>query len=666
MATELAKAYVQIIPSADGMKDNLEKILGKETDKASKDAGKKSGDNIASGIKKAILKLGIGALIVKGVSSATSAISGLVSESLNAFADAEQLEGGVKKIFGDENFQAVVENANNAFKTVGISANKYMETVTGFSASLINSLEGDQKEAVRIADLAMVDMADNANTFGTSIESIQNAYQGFAKGNFTMLDNLKLGYGGTEEEMERLLETASEISGIDYDIDSFADIVQAIHVIQDEAVGISGTTQKEAADTISGSMNMMKAAWENFLASMTQTDERMKETTDALVESVKGVLAKIVEVVPILFPNLMDGLVGVAMALIPEIPKLVRTLLPPLIEGITTLLEGLMDIMPELLSVLMDVLPIAIDSILVMLPLLLKTAVDLIVILAQGLIQALPELVPAIVDIVLTLVDTLLDNVDMLIAVSFELILALAQGIVKSLPVLVAKAPEIIKKLVVALGNALVQLYEFGGKFMDIMVSAISGPMNKLVSLAGTIWAKFKEAIVKAFDGIKDIGKNVIEGLKDGILGGITKVTDAAKTVANSVLTGVKNLFGIHSPSKEFAWIGEMCDEGLAEGLEGMSDTVADAKAGIRTEMAEGMDFNTSINASGIMSGQLASTASGLAESEMAGAVANAVYNALNNLTIRAEMNPNTAKFFESMRAEAVAFQRRTGNEAWA
>ena len=662
MATELAKAYVQIIPSADGMKDNLEKILGKKTDKA----GKKSGDNIASGIKKAILKLGIGALIVKGVSSATSAISGLVSESLNAFADAEQLEGGVKKIFGEENFQAVVDNANQAFKTVGISANKYMETVTGFSASLINSLEGDQKEAVRIADLAMVDMADNANTFGTSIESIQNAYQGFAKGNFTMLDNLKLGYGGTEEEMERLLETASEISGIDYDIDSFADIVQAIHVIQDEAVGISGTTQKEAADTISGSMNMMKAAWENFLASMTQTDERMKETTNALVESVKGVLAKIVEVVPILFPNLMDGLVGVAMALIPEIPKLVRTLLPPLIEGITTLLEGLMDIMPELLSVLMDVLPIAIDSILVMLPLLLETAVDLIVILAQGLIQALPELVPAIVDIVLTLVDTLLDNVDMLIAVSFELILALAQGIVKSLPVLVAKAPEIIKKLVVALGNALVQLYEFGGKFMDIMVSAISGPMNKLVSLAGTIWAKFKEAIVKAFDGIKDIGKNVIEGLKDGILGGITKVTDAAKTVANNVLTGVKNLFGIHSPSKEFAWIGEMCDEGLAEGLEGMSDTVAEAKAGIRTEMAEGMDFNTSINASGIMSGQLASTASGLAESEMAGAVANAVYNALNNLTIRAELEPNTAKFFESMRAEAIAFQRRTGNEAWA
>lgn len=661
MATELAKAYVQIVPSADGIKGKLEQMLGKETGSA----GKKAGDNIAGSIKKAILKLGIGALVVKGVSSALSSISGLVSESLSAFADTEQLTGGVEKLF-DIDADKVIENANNAFKTIGISANDYMETVTSFAASLINSLEGDTSKAADLADQALIDMADNANTFGTDIASIQNAYQGFAKQNYTMLDNLKLGFGGTEAEMERLLETASELTGVDYDIESFADIVEAIHVVQ-ENMGITGTTANEAITTISGSTAMLKASWENFLGSMAQGDDRIAETTQNLVDSFVGVVGQMEKVLPTIIPNLINALVNVINALIPVLPGMIDVLLPPVITGIESLLSGLLTILPQLMQVLVDVLPMAIDVILQMLPLLLQTAIDLVVVLAKGIVEALPTLVPAVVDIILILTDTLLDNVDMLIDVSIQLILALAKGIVNALPVLAAKAPEIIKKLVVALGNALGQLYEFGGKFMDIMVSAISGPMNKLVTLAGTIWSKFKEAIVKAFDGIKDVGKNVIEGLKEGILGGVSKVTDAAKSVANNVLTGVKNLFGIHSPSKEFAWIGEMCDEGLAEGLEGMSDTVADAKAGIRAEMAEGMDFNTSITASGVMNGQLAaSTASGLAESEMAGAVANAVYNALNNLTIRAEMNPNTAKFFESMRAEAVAFQRRTGNEAWA
>lgn len=667
MATELAKAYVQIVPSADGIKGKLEQTLGKET----QSAGKKAGNNMAGSIKSAILKLGIGALLVKGVASAVSSITSLVGDSLSAFADYEQLEGGVKKLFGDEDFQSVIDNANEAFMTAGLSANAYMENVTGFAASLISSLDGDTKKAVGLADTAIRDMSDNANTFGTDIASIQNAYQGFAKGNFTMLDNLKLGYGGTEAEMERLLEKANEINaeqGIltDYSIDSFADIVEAIHTVQ-ESMNIAGTTSSEAMGTISGSTAMLKASWENFLSSMAQGDDRIAETTQNLVNSFVGVIGQIEKVLPTIIPNLINALVSVINALIPELPGMIQTLLPPVITGIESLLSGLLTVLPELLQVLVDVLPMAIDVILSMLPLLLQTAIDLVVILAKGLTEALPTLVPAVVDIVITLCDTLLDNVDAVVDVAIDLVLALVDGIVAAMPALAEKAPFIIMKLVEALIKAAPKIATAAIEMRIKLAEGILGQYKALIKVAPELWEKLKEAFIKAFEGAKDIGKNVVDGLKEGILGNINKVTDAAKDMGKTALNGIKGLLGIHSPSKEFAWIGEMCDEGLAEGLEGMSDTIADAKAGIRSEMSEGMDFNTSINATGVMSSQLAaSTASGLAESEMAGAVANAVYNALNNLTIRAEMNPNMAKFFEGVRAEAIAYQRRTGNEAWA
>lgn len=660
MATELAKAYVQIVPSADGIKGSLEQTLGKEAS----DAGKKSGDSIASGIKKAVLKLGLGALVVKGISEATGAITGLVQDSLSSFADTEQLEGGVQKLFG-EDYEAVIENANAAFKTVGISANDYMETVTSFSASLIGSLEGDTARAADLANLAMVDMADNANTFGTDIASIQNAYQGFAKGNYTMLDNLKLGFGGTESEMERLLETASELTGRDYDIESFADIIDAIHVIQED-MNIAGTTTNEAASTISGSIGMMSAAWENFLGSMMSGDERIAETTQYLVDAVIGTVDLIVGVLPTIIPNLINGIVNVANALIPEIPGIITTLLPPIMEGIKALLTGLMAILPELLQVLMDVLPMAIDAILEMLPLLTQTAIDLIVVLANGLIAALPTLVPAIVDIILTLVDTLVNNIELVVDVSIQIIYALIEGIIRSIPVLIEKVPVIIEKLIGALISSLPKLFSLGADILGMIGKGILSGIGLLGDIAGQVWKAIKGAFSNAFEGALDIGKQLCNGLKNGLSKGVDTVVSAAKSVGSKVINGVKGIFGIHSPSKEFAWIGEMCDAGLAEGLEGMSDTVADAKADIRAEMSEDMNLGSAISASGLVSSQLAITSSGIGDTDIAGAVASAVYNALDNLTIRAEMAPKMDKFFESIRAEAIAYQRRTGNEAWA
>ena len=309
---ELGKAYVQIVPSAKGIKGAIEGELKGESIAAGESAGATIGESMSGSMLKAITAAGIGAAI-------GSMLSKTISAAVSSFADYEQLTGGIETLFG-ESADTVQRYAENAYKTAGLSANNYMETVTSFSASLLQSLGGDTEEAARLADQAITDMADNANKMGSSMESIQNAYQGFAKQNYTMLDNLKIGYGGTKTEMERLLADAEAIKAAQgevasYSIDSYADIVEAIHVVQTE-MGITGTTAEEASETISGSMNSAKASWQNLLTAMADGNGDVQESSHELVESVKTMLEN-------LAPAVKNAFLGIGEALLDSLGELI-------------------------------------------------------------------------------------------------------------------------------------------------------------------------------------------------------------------------------------------------------------------------------------------------------------------------------------------------------
>lgn len=319
-------------------------------------AGQKVGSVLGKGFKLAgQAALQMGKVIGAGVTAGTAAMGKLVSSAMSAYASYEQLEGGVKKLFGEDAQKLVMEYAKNAYRTAGLSANEYMDTVTSFSASLISSL-GKDTVAAAYADLAITDMADNANTFGTSMEDIQNAYKGFSKQNYTMLDNLKLGYGGTQKEMERLLADASKLSGVKYDISSFADIIAAIHEIQKDQ-GIFETTKNEAEKTISGSVNAAKAAWQNLLSGLADGNQDIDQLVNNLADSVMKAVNQIVPRLQTMAPRLVQAVQTLVSTLGPQLPGIINTILPGMVEAATTLITGLADVLPDLLGSIIDVLP---------------------------------------------------------------------------------------------------------------------------------------------------------------------------------------------------------------------------------------------------------------------------------------------------------------------
>lgn len=320
-------------------------------------AGQKVGGVLGKGFKLAgQAALQMGKVIGAGVAAVTTAMGKLVSSAMSAYASYEQLEGGVKKLFGDDAQNLVMEYARNAYRTAGLSANEYMDTVTSFSASLISSLGKDTVAAAAYADLAITDMADNANTFGTNMEDIQNAYKGFSKQNYTMLDNLKLGYGGTQKEMERLLADASKLSGVKYDISSFANIIAAIHVIQ-ESQNIAGTTAKEASTTISGSIGSVKAAWANLLSGLADGNQDIDQLVGNLTDSVLTAVDNIVPRLQTMAPRLVQAVQTLVSTLAPQLPGIISTVLPSMIEAATTLITGLADVLPDVMGIIIDQLP---------------------------------------------------------------------------------------------------------------------------------------------------------------------------------------------------------------------------------------------------------------------------------------------------------------------
>ena len=413
-----------------------------ENEKAIKEGGKAAEESGSKfeGFGKVLKTVGV-ALGAVAVAAGAAAVK-LGKEVIAAYADYEQLVGGVDTLFKDSS-QEIQRYAANAYKTAGLSANEYMETVTGFSASLIQSLGGDTEKAAKYADMAITDMSDNANKMGTDMSSIQNAYQGFAKQNYTMLDNLKLGYGGTKQEMERLLADAEKISGVKYDISSYADVVEAIHVMQ-ESMDIAGTTAKEAEATISGSMNALKSAVSNLIVGFGDANADMELLCGNMVDAFKTVVENITPVIE----NIIAALPTVLDALLTAVGELLPTLLESVTELFSQVLETLLSLLPQLIPAAVQALMTIVNTLIENLPLLIDAAVQLVTTLVTGIGDALPTLIPAAVQAIVTIVQGLVDSLPMILDAALQLITGLAQGLLDAIPVLIAALPEIVNGII--------------------------------------------------------------------------------------------------------------------------------------------------------------------------------------------------------------------------
>ena len=541
---ELAKAYVQIIPSAEGIKGNLAKIMDGEADSAGKSAGGKFGSAFGSVAKTGLAAAGA------GLDAASAAVVKVAKDAVAGYADYEQLTGGIETLFG-ESAEAVQKNAARAFQTAGLSANEYMETVTSFSASLLQSLDGDTYEAMESADKAIRDMSDNANKMGTSMESIQNAYRGFAKANYTMLDNLSLGYGGTKEEMQRLLKDATALSGIEYDLNSYADIIDAIHVIQDN-LGITGTTAKEASETISGSLSSMKAAWQNLLVGMADPAADLSGLIGNVVDTAETAFGNILPVAEQALSGIASFVEQIAPVIAEKLPGLVEAVLPSILNAATSLVTALVGALPTIMQVLIEQGPVIVNTllekILEMLPEIVTLGLTLLTSLAMGIADNLDELIPTVVDVVLQIVDTLTDpqTLGNLVDAALAIIIALAGGLIESLPSLLEKAPEIIGNLVVALVEAAPKLVEAALKLILKLAEGLASFFYKITEKGREIVDSIKAGFQEKIDKAKEWGKDLISNF----VGGITEKWEALKSGVRNVAQTVKDFLGFSEPKE--------------------------------------------------------------------------------------------------------------------
>lgn len=497
----------------------------------------------ASGVGQALLK-GIGTFAKWGAAAATAAATAtaaLVKSAVTAYSDYEQLVGGVETLFKDSASE-VQKYAANAYQTAGLSANEYMETVTGFSASLLQSLDGDTKAAAEKANVAITDMSDNANKMGTSMESIQNAYQGFAKQNYTMLDNLKLGYGGTKEEMQRLLEDAEKLSGQKFDLSSYADIVDAIHVVQTE-MGITGTTAKEAATTIQGSVNMTKAAWQNLVVGIADDTQDFDGLVNNFVESVTTAGNNILPRVEIALKGVGTLVEKLAPIVAKTVPNIVSTTLPSMIKAgtsmIRALLDGLLKAVPELIPCFKDIINQLIEVIVDNLPLIIEAAVTIAGAIVSGLVEALPDIltagiqliqslaqgltngIPTILSTAITIVSklasTYLENVPQLIQTGIQLLLGLVKGILQAVPQLLQELPGIITQMVENILSCIPMIIECGIELLTSLVDALPQIIQSIVAVLPQIINGIIEALLGHIDEIIQAGIKLLVALIDAL-----------------------------------------------------------------------------------------------------------------------------------------------------
>lgn len=523
--------------------------------------------------------------VAKGISVAVgagaTAIGLLTKKAVDSYSDYEQNAGGIKKLYGDA-YNSVMKNAVNAYKTSGMSANKYMETATQFSASLISSLKGNSEEASKQTEVAMRAISDNWNTFGGDLESITDAYKGFSKQNYTMLDNLKLGYGGTKEEMERLIDDANEYAktigkASDMSIDSFSDIVTAIELVQ-EKQGVAGTTAKEAQTTIQGSLNMTKMAWENLLVAFGNTEvegylDNVGEAVDTFVSSATVAFNNVLPVVEKAFQGIVQAIGAVIPIINKELPTMISTLLPSLLTSAAALVSGIVSALPALLSSIVETIPTIISTLMTQvdwsgiyasmsealssvvtvfqelgtkvfewftgdgLAQLIQCGTQWIVGLSQGLIEGIPNLLEQALPMILQFAESLRANFGTIVDAGIEFLQNLVQGIANGLPQLIAYVPQIIIEFCGLINDNLPKLLVAG---VQMLITLGQGIINAIPDLLANI-PKIFEAVIAVWSALNwiDLGKNLIKWVTDGIKNLSSQIPNAVKTIGQNA----KNFF---------------------------------------------------------------------------------------------------------------------------
>ena len=469
---------------------------------------------------------------------AVDALTNLGKSALDSVGQLEQNVGGVETLFGDA-ADAVIASADRAYQTAGMSANDYMSTVTSFSASLLQSLGGNTEEAAKVADMAIIDMADNANKMGTSMDMIQNAYQGFAKQNYTMLDNLKLGYGGTKTEMERLLADAEKLTGVKYDINNLNDVYQAIHAVQEE-MGITGTTAKEAASTLEGSMASAKAAWDNFMNGSGDADQ----LADAFATAADNIVKNLAEIIP-RFAETLPALGG---AIIAQIPGLVAAIVPAVLSAGQSVLKQLQDAVLDF-----DFAETA-DKVVQMitgfiegdgLGSLLDTLVTIFTGIVNGISSMLPSLLPALIELISYVVTSLLDQLPAILDCALELILGLAQGILAALPVLIEALPEVISSIVEFLISAIPQIIDAGIELLMALVDALPVIIDALVDALPQIIKATVTALIAAAPQIAKAGVKLLGALIEAIPVIVVELAKAVPDIVAAIIDVLAELPGL-------------------------------------------------------------------------------------------------------------------------
>ena len=657
--------------------DNAED-LGREVKNAGDQAeGASSGGfTVLKGVLADLASSAIQAAL-SGLRQLGGAVIDVGRQAIESYADYEQLVGGVETLFGAggqtiEEYAAsvgktvdeirgeynqltqaqatVMTNASEAYRTVGMSANEYMVNVTSFSAALVSSLGGDTVQAAISADQALQDIADNANKMGSDIDSITQAYQGFARGQYTLLDNLKLGYGGTQAEMERLLADATAFSGVEYDINNLSDVYDAIHVIQTE-MGITGTTAREAASTISGSTQMMSAAWQNLLTGIADDNADFSSLVDNFIESVMTVADNLLPRIQ----TTIEGMGELASSLLEElVPQLIE-MIPPLLEsGLPILLNSVQSVISSILSVLPQILPIisglipqicssiisllpqvlnagiqillslisgissAIPQLLGMLPslisqvssvilgnlgLIITTGIDLLIALIEGITEALPQLIDMLPEIIIQVSQTILDNLPLIIDAGIRLLTALISGILETLPSLLTLSTELPLRIAEYIKSNMPQILATGKQILTSLISGITSMIStlrtKIVDVSNQVRDKFAELPSR----IIEVGKDLVRGLWNGINDMTSWVISKIQGFGDSVLSGIRDFFGINSPSKLFEdEVGKYLAQGIGVGF---ADEMRDVSSEMQDAIPTSFDVGANVSGGGAFGGAL-------------------------------------------------------------
>lgn len=588
---DLAKAYVQIVPSARGMKAGLTSIVNGEMPSGGKSAGSLFGSNLVSTIKGVIT---------------TAAIGKALSSTIMAGADLQQSLGGIETLFKDS-AATVIANAEQAYKTAGMSANGYMEQVTSFSASLLQSLGGDTAKAADVADMALTDMSDNANKFGTDMERITDAYQGFAKQNYTMLDNLKLGYGGTKTEMQRLLKDAQALTGVKYDINNLSDVYNAIHVIQDE-LGVTGTTALEASQTLTGSFNAMKASFTNVLGNLTlgrditpSLNALVKTTTTFIKGNLIPAVLNILRALPGAAVTLLQALIPGGMQnlttnIVTNFTTFMTAQFPMLMENgtqmINQMITGFLSGLPSFVATAGSLITQVLTTIAAALPTMLQSGTDILLNLVMGIMTALPSLITTAGQIVQNLLTALMAALPSLLSTGMSFIMNLASGLLASLPNIISSATTVVTNLLTTLASHLPDLLAQGISMIGQLVAGLISMIPDVISAAVDIGREIFNTIGEV-DWLS-LGKNVIDGIINGIKNAASSLFDALKDLASKALQAAKDALGIASPSRKFRdMVGKFIPAGVAKGV---LQNLGLVKSAVRkmSDLAED-DFNASL-----------------------------------------------------------------------